>query len=60
MIFSVILCNIHRQPEEEVGSAGEQPASNKVDAYTIKEAVIIWLLSSFIGKLYGYTKLICR
>jgi len=41
------------QPQEEVGSAGEQPASNKVDAYTIKEAVIVWLLSSFIGKLYG-------
>jgi hypothetical protein len=41
------------QHQEEVGSAGEQPASNKVDAYTIKEAVIVWLLSSFIGKLYG-------
>jgi len=24
------------QPEEEAGSAGEQPASNKVDGYTVK------------------------
>ena len=36
MIYSFILCNIPRQPKEEAGSAGEQPASNKVDAYTEK------------------------
>jgi hypothetical protein len=29
------------QPEEEAGSAGEQPVSNKVDAITIKGS---WLL----------------
>jgi hypothetical protein len=27
------------QSEEESGNAGEQPASNKIDAYTINEAV---------------------
>ena len=36
MIYSFILCNIRRQPKEEAGSAGEQPVSNKVDAYTEK------------------------
>jgi hypothetical protein len=27
--------NYHRQSEEEAGSAGEQPASNKIDTYTV-------------------------
>jgi hypothetical protein len=36
VIYSFILCNIPRQPKEKAGSAGEQPASNKVDAYTEK------------------------
>jgi hypothetical protein len=36
VIYSFILCNIPCQPEEEAGSAGEQPASNKVDACTEK------------------------
>ena len=36
MVYSFILCNIWRQLEEEASSAGEQPASNKVDAYTEK------------------------
>jgi len=36
------------QPEEEVGSAGEQPASNKVDGYTIKGGYLPpFLLVSF-------------
>jgi hypothetical protein len=38
------------QPKEEVGSAGEQPTSNKVDAVTIKEELIVWSAPlSFIG-----------
>jgi hypothetical protein len=36
VIYSLILCNISRQLKEEAGSAEEQPASNKVDAYTEK------------------------
>jgi len=36
VIYSIIFCSIPRQLEEEAGSAGEQPASNKVDAYTEK------------------------
>jgi hypothetical protein len=36
VIYSFILCNIPFQSQEEAGSAGEQPASNKVDAYTEK------------------------
>jgi hypothetical protein len=36
VVFRVILCNIHRRLKEEASSAGEQPASNRVDAYTEK------------------------
>jgi hypothetical protein len=37
--FNCLKC-IH-QSEGEVGSAGEQPASNKIDAYTEKEGLNI-------------------
>jgi hypothetical protein len=36
VVFRIIFCNIHRRLKEEAGSAGEQPASNRVDAYTEK------------------------
>ena len=37
IIFFQLNCLIfHGQSEEEAGSAGEQPASNKIDAYTEK------------------------
>jgi hypothetical protein len=35
VIFPDFLCKWHRQSKEEAGSAGEQPASNMVDAYTV-------------------------
>ncbi|MGI8580653.1 MAG: hypothetical protein ACR2KX_00525 [Chitinophagaceae bacterium] len=38
-LFKINL-NLNYQSEEEAGSAGEQPASNKIDAYTIERAVI--------------------
>lgn len=41
-----------RQSEEDVGSAGEQPASNKVDAHTIERQSLTGCLFYFIGKLY--------
>jgi len=33
-----IVFNFAYQSEEEAGSAGEQPASNKIDAITIKRS----------------------
>jgi hypothetical protein len=33
------------QSEEKAGAAGEQPASNKIDAYTVIEGSQQWLLS---------------
>jgi hypothetical protein len=36
VIFPKLLIIFDHQPEEEVGSAGEQPTSNKVDGYTVK------------------------
>lgn len=51
---------MHYQPEEEAGSAEEQPASNKGDDYTIIEEQ--WDIFSccffIIGHLYGLKKLI--
>jgi len=48
-----------RQSEEEIGSAGEQPISNKIDSYTVIKAAIFVLLFCFItGKIYGLKKLI--
>jgi hypothetical protein len=43
-VFNMVLKNLFLsyQPKEEAGSAGEQPASNKVDAITIKGS---WFLS---------------
>jgi hypothetical protein len=41
------------QFEEEAGNAGEQPASNRIDAYTIKRQSDIGCLFQFIGMHYG-------
>ena len=38
--------NFTYQPQEDTGSAEEQPASNKADAYTIVKRG--WLASSFL------------
>jgi len=43
------------QPEDEAGNAGEQPASNKVDGYTVERwpcvtfftGILLWLINSF-------------
>jgi len=57
LIFSwKFLC----QSEGEAGSAGEQPASNRIDVYTIKGQSILPTAFSFIGKLYGSKKLIMK
>jgi hypothetical protein len=54
------LLNCHRQSEEGAGSAGEQPVSNRIDAYTIT-GQSIWVAFLFvIGMRYGLKKLICR
>jgi len=51
--------NFTYQPQEEAGSAEEQPASNKVDTYTVIKSSQQWLLFFFItGKLHGLKKLI--
>jgi hypothetical protein len=60
VILLKILFNFGYQSEEEAGSAGEQLASNKIDAYTVIKSSQQWLLFFFItGKLYGLKKLIC-
>jgi hypothetical protein len=41
------------QLEEEAGSAEEQPASNKADAYTIVRGLSNRLFLFIIGKLHG-------
>ena len=41
VIYYKIVLNFGYQSEEEAGSAGEQPASNKIDAITIKKELII-------------------
>jgi len=41
------------QSEEEAGSAGEQPASNKVDGYTITKGVSNGFFCFVIGILNG-------
>jgi len=48
-----------RQLQEEAGSAGGQPASNKADGYTI-EGGMVFIVPLFItiGILYGLKKLI--
>ncbi len=50
------LCIIN--PEEETGSAEGQPASNKVDDYTIIRQRDISCCFFIIGNLYGLKKLI--
>jgi len=40
--------NFGYQSEEEAGSAGEQPASNKIDAYTVLKSSQQWLLFSLL------------
>ena len=52
-----VLCT--RQYEEDVGSAGEQPARNKIDAYTKKEgwtfgSALTFLVSLCLKKLISY------
>jgi hypothetical protein len=44
---------LYYQPEEEAGSAEEQPASNKVDGYTIIKAVGDSCCFFIIGNLDG-------
>ncbi len=41
------MLNMAHQSEEEAGSAGEQPASNKIDAYTKKEGWIVQLFDPY-------------
>jgi hypothetical protein len=36
--------NFNYQPQEETGSAEEQPVSNKADAYTIEKGLNVQLL----------------
>ena len=43
----------------EVGSAGEQPASNKIDAYTVIKSSQQWLLFSLSPVSCMAKKLIC-
>jgi hypothetical protein len=61
VIYSFILCNILHQPKEEAGSAGEQPASNRVAAYTEKgvEHFDVQPFLFLVSKM-GLRKLICR
>jgi hypothetical protein len=52
------LFNFSYQPQEEAGSAEEQPASNKADTYTIIRAVSNGCFFLIIGKHHGLKKLI--
>jgi len=47
------MLNMSPSPEEEVGSAGEQPTSNRTGSYTIKGQLLIKAALPFIGKRYG-------
>jgi hypothetical protein len=38
VILLILIKNFAHQSEEEAGSAGEQPASNRIDAITIKRS----------------------
>ena len=49
VIVLKIVFNFAYQSEEEAGSAGEQPASNKIDAITIKKELIYSAPFIFIG-----------
>jgi hypothetical protein len=40
--------NFTCQPQEEAGSAEEQPASNKADTYTVTMSSQQWLLFSLL------------
>jgi hypothetical protein len=62
VISSIILCNIPRQLKEEAGSAGEQPASNGVDAYTEKgvEHFDVQPLLFLVSKMAKKTHFTCR
>jgi len=40
--------NFTYQPQEEAGSAEEQPASNKADTYTVIKSSQQWLLFSLL------------
>jgi hypothetical protein len=40
--------NFAYQPQEEAGSAEEQPASNKAGTYTVRKSSQQWLLFSLL------------
>jgi len=44
--------NFAYQPQEEAGSAEEQPASNKADTYTVIMGSQQWLLFSLLPVTY--------
>jgi hypothetical protein len=47
------LISLAHQIEEDIGSAEEQPISNKFDTYTKNEAVKTAFFISFFGMSYG-------
>jgi hypothetical protein len=55
------LFNFNCQSQEEAGSAGGQPASNKADTYTVRMSGLPGCSFLFItGKSYGFKKTHCR
>jgi hypothetical protein len=53
VIFHFIFIILPHQIEEDVGSAEEQPTSNKFGTYTKNEAVKTAFFISFFGMSYG-------
>jgi hypothetical protein len=53
VIFRNWLANFDYQSEEEAGSAGEQPASNKIDGHTVKGGQHATFFI-FTGVLFGF------
>ena len=56
MIFRGIIFKFRRQSEDEAGNAGEQPVSNKIDAYTVvrKQSLqAAFFIDLTTSKLYG-------
>jgi hypothetical protein len=60
VILSNKLFKLPHQSEEEAGSAGEQPASNKIDAYTANGNLSGLPFVYLLVCLDGFSKLICR
>ena len=52
-VFHFIFIILPHQIEEDVGSAEEQPTSNKFGTYTKNEAVKTAFFISFFGMSYG-------